>query len=141
MKRLFWLVSIISGLLARPGRLDAQGTSCITTGASVESAQAYMQRLVTATSATDAHLDSVRTLYQLPQADSASVTVVTSDSLCQIAAAKYVQAFDSTRATAPVTVIKIGSTRYLIAGDILAGEYTMYLITDEDFNGLEAFGG
>ena len=51
------------------------------------------------------------------------------------------QAFDRKRAIALITVIKIGSTRYLIAGDILAGEYTMYLITDEDFNGLEAFGG
>lgn len=94
----------------------------------------YMIRLVTAT---DTALVAHRTLYQLPVVDASKVSIVTTAKVCKDAGNAYeneVNLSGTPSASRSMVVVKVGTTRYAIVDPAQrAGEYQLYMITDQNF--------
>jgi hypothetical protein len=91
----------------------------------------------------DPSLAQTRQVYQLPTAQAAKVTIVKTASTCQQAAQAYnkaVRGASAPQISRSVSVIKIGSTRYLVLDPTeRQGEYEVTVIFDAAFVPLRAF--
>jgi hypothetical protein len=91
----------------------------------------------------DPSLEETRQLHQLPTIQASKVTIIKTNSICQQAAQAYNKAVRG--ASAPpisrsVSVVKIGTTRYLVIDPAeRAGEYEITVIFDAAFAPLSSF--
>lgn len=91
----------------------------------------------------DPSLAQTRQLYQLPVTQASKVTIVKTSSVCQQAAQAYNKAVRGAAApqiSRSVSVVKIGSTRYLVVDPAeRAGEYEVNVVFDAAFVPLSSF--
>ena len=122
--------------VAAISRVDSRShaaTARCSTGPLATQAKETFSKLVSDTSSES---KKGRSRLQLPKLNKDSVTVVTNDSLCSVAAARHFKTVlgDTSSFRAPVTLIRVGSTRYVIEdGRSRAGEYFLYFIYDNNW--------
>lgn len=95
-----------------PTQLRAQAGSCLAAHPYISN---FKKNIVSAVTATDS---SVRTAFKLPAATASAVSLVTTDSICALAAQAFHAAIGVTgEAVGPVWVFQVGPTRYVVFDD------------------------
>jgi hypothetical protein len=105
----------------------------------VSNLEAYAKQLVTA--APGSMQDENRVRYDLPLIADTAVAIVSDSTICAAAARAYAVARPSAD-TVAVGVVRIGSSRFIVwdGGHTKAGEFEIYIVFDNTFTRLHAFG-
>ena len=136
---LFIVFLAASSIRARP--LSAQA-NCRPASGFANNLVIYIRELATETA--DTQLINTRIRYDLPSVPDTAVALVTDDAICGAAALAFARNVGAdTLAPPPVTVVRVGPTRYVVynGGIPAKGEFESYLIMDTEYRVITGFAG
>jgi hypothetical protein len=98
----------------------------------------FLQMTQTIVSGQDSANSALRLAFNLPNVPASAVTVVTSTSICNRAAAAFGLALtppDTSAGQRPISVLLVGTNRYIVTEpDVLVGEFTVHTVFDTTFS-------